>query len=452
MSNNNRNEIIKDKDKPNERQMKAEIYLKEYDIQNILTEMINYLLHKRSKNPILEMIKFLGSFLTEKEKKNYNINIPQPEMDYHPLIEFPKYKIECNSLLKEYLDTNIFIPLKDKRTKYGTDLGNIMRVNEVYPKNNIGIMLSDKDCLKKFGELFLPIISKIHNLDKNELKFYTENNFNLNNLKFDDIKKINLDDIKGLNKITLSISRNLTDEPFVSFINVENRTEKILKRIDEELKIKKFYRNNYLDEIDNNKIKIKNILSQINYNFDFWNAVNPKDILIQKNRKIYVNKDNSSILLINFCDNFQFIKTIFLNEEKTEKSEEKKLETNDLFIKAFNELNDFIRNIQYYFGFEFEHNFGYLTSNISLLGTGFNIISEINLDKLCKNEIDIDKINKILNGYDKYSDNYSLKKSDNDDSDDDNILIFSSSPKISQNSISDFLIEYFEKILKLKND
>ena len=179
MSNNNRNEIIKDKDKPNERQMKAEIYLKEYDIQNILTEMINYLLHKRSKNPILEMIKFLGSFLTEKEKQNYNINIPQPEMDYHPLVEFPKYKIECNSLLKEYLDTNIFIPLKDKRTKYGTDLGNIMRVNEVYPKNNIGIMLSDKDCLKKFGELFLPIISKIHNLDKNELKFYTENNFNL---------------------------------------------------------------------------------------------------------------------------------------------------------------------------------------------------------------------------------------------------------------------------------
>ena len=116
MSNNNRNEIIKDKDKPNERQMKAEIYLKEYDIQNILTEMINYLLHKRSKNPILEMIKFLGSFLTEKEKQNYNINIPQPEMDYHPLVEFPKYKIECNSLLKEYLDTNIFIPLKDKRT------------------------------------------------------------------------------------------------------------------------------------------------------------------------------------------------------------------------------------------------------------------------------------------------------------------------------------------------
>ena len=265
MSNNNRKNLIEDKDKPNERQMKAEIYLKEYDIQNIITEMINYLLHKKSKNPILEMIKFLGSFLTEKEIQDYKINIPPPEMDYHPLIEFPKYKIECDSLLKEYLDTNTFVSLKDKRTKYGTDLGNIIRVNEVYPK----------DCLKKFGELFFPIIAKVHNLDKNGLKFYTENNFNLKNLKFHDIKKINLYDIKGLNKITLSISRNLTDEPFVSFINVENRTEKILQRIDEELKKKKFYIYNHLNEIDNNKIIIKNILSQINYNFDFWNAVNP---------------------------------------------------------------------------------------------------------------------------------------------------------------------------------
>lgn len=60
-------EIIKESDRPSERQMEAELYLKEYDIQNILTEMINYLLHKRSKNPIIEMIKYLGGLLTEKE-------------------------------------------------------------------------------------------------------------------------------------------------------------------------------------------------------------------------------------------------------------------------------------------------------------------------------------------------------------------------------------------------
>jgi len=152
------------------------------------------------------------------------------------------------------------------------------------------------------------------------------------------------------------------------------------------------------------------------------------------------------MVLINYCDNFQFIKSMIINEDK-EKKEERKTTTNEIFIKNFNEFNDFIRKIEYFFAFEFEHNYGYLTSNISLLGTGFNIKTEINLDKLIGNDIDLGKINKILNGFDKYSDNYFFKKN----SDDENILIFSSSPKISYNSINEFLVEYFEKIFKIKN-
>jgi protein tyrosine phosphatase len=96
-------------------------------------------------------------------------------------------------------------------------------------------------------------------------------------------------------------------------------------------------------------------------------------------------------------------------------------------------------------GFEFEHNFGYLTSNIALLGYGFNIKSEINLNKLLGDKYDLDKVKKILDTFDKYSDNFDIKSI----SPNENILIFSSSPKISQSSISEFLIEYFEKILKI---
>ena len=50
------------------------------------------------------------------------------------------------------------------------NLGNVMRVNEVYPKNNISVMIGDVDCLNKFKDLFLPIICKVHNLNKDELK------------------------------------------------------------------------------------------------------------------------------------------------------------------------------------------------------------------------------------------------------------------------------------------
>ena len=69
------------------------------------------------------------------------------------------------------------------------------------------------------------------------------------------------------------------------------------------------------------------------------------------------------------------------------------------------------------------------------------------MNKLIGTEVDLDKINKILNGFNKYSDNFHFKKI----SDDKNILIFSASPKISYNSIEEFLVEYFEKILKIKN-
>ena len=54
-----------------------------------------------------------------------------------------------------------------------------MRVNEVYPKNNIGVMIGDADCLNKFKDLFLPFICKVHNLKKNKLKYFTENKFHL---------------------------------------------------------------------------------------------------------------------------------------------------------------------------------------------------------------------------------------------------------------------------------
>ena len=88
LNNCRKKEIIIESDKQSERQMDTELYSKEYDIQNILTEMINYLLHKRSKNPIIEMIKYLEGLLTEKEREQEKINILPLEIDYHPLIVF----------------------------------------------------------------------------------------------------------------------------------------------------------------------------------------------------------------------------------------------------------------------------------------------------------------------------------------------------------------------------
>ena len=47
-----------------------------------------------------------------------------------------------------------------------------------------------------------------------------------------------------------------------------------------------------------------------------------------------------------------------------------------------------------------------------------------------------------LEKFDKYTDTFDFKNKDNDEK----ILIFTSSPKISQESINEFIIQYFEKI------
>ena len=415
--------------------------------------MINYLLHKKSKSPIVSMIKYLGGLLTEKERQENNITIPDPQIDYHPIVDLPKFKENCHSLLKEYLTDEIFSNLMTKISKYGINMRDLIRINKEFPKNNIGIMLGDADSLKKFESLYKPLICKAHNLDINNLKDYTPNNFNLINLEFNDIKKVNIEDVKGLKKISFSISRNLVDSPFVCFLNIENRTEKIVKQLKEIDRVKSIQ---YLKRKENlNKKDLMDLLRKINYDIDFWDAVNPSDYLIRKQRIIYQSNNDETIVLINFCDNFQIIKNIFLeenkNEEKNKDNKDNNIKSlNDIFIQYFNEFNDLIRNVQYYYGFEFDHNFGYLTSNIALLGRGFSITTEIDLDKLLVNDYDNDNLQEKIYNYDKfdkYTDTFSINKNDNDD----NILVFTSSPKISKESISEFFVEYFEKIIGLKN-
>jgi len=57
-------------DKSNENQIKAKIYLKEHNIENIISEMLNELLNKMPEKPFKFMIEFLNKKNEENEKKN----------------------------------------------------------------------------------------------------------------------------------------------------------------------------------------------------------------------------------------------------------------------------------------------------------------------------------------------------------------------------------------------
>ena len=83
-----------------------------------------------------------------------------------------------------------------------------------------------------------------------------------------------------------------------------------------------------------------------------------------------------------------------------------------------------------------------------MLGRGFSITSEIDLDKWYGYDYDNKKLKEKLDKFDKYTDTYSFKKNENEDN--ENILVLTSSPKISKESFPEFLVEYFEKIKGLQ--
>ena len=77
--------------KISERQRQAQKYLDEYDIQNVVGEMLNSLLHEKDQHPYVYMIKYLASLMTEDERKEFNLSIPEPYPSAHPVVKFPKF-------------------------------------------------------------------------------------------------------------------------------------------------------------------------------------------------------------------------------------------------------------------------------------------------------------------------------------------------------------------------
>ena len=89
--------------KVQERQVSAKKYLEEYDIENIISEMLNSLLHDKDPHPYVYMIKYLASLMTEDERKEFGLEIPEPYPTAYPVVKYPHFKEESNNLLKKYL-------------------------------------------------------------------------------------------------------------------------------------------------------------------------------------------------------------------------------------------------------------------------------------------------------------------------------------------------------------
>ena len=381
-------------------------YIKTHQLEKLISELTNSLVHSLSTNPIVYMIKYLTGLLSEEERTENNINIPPPYPEGVPIVRYPKFK--SKNLLSEYLNDEIWNEFKYIKTRYNNNINDLTIISENSPENKIGICLTDDDCINSYDDLLNDIICQVHNIKKNEDKeFYRVNTFP--QIQNEDIYYLN--EIKdNLEEISFEFSRNVDG---YSFNNVNKNNCKLKEDFEKEIEF--LIQENILDKsvkkIDNfrkfdNHIVKKEL--ELIKNLGFEN-----DNYTDKDRALYSNQDQSILVLLNFTNHFKLI----VSNKK-----------NDDIIKSFNKAINILRNISFSFQFCF-CNYGYITSEISLLGAGFKIYSKIKLNNF-------EKIKEIIENS-KFCDFYFK----------DNYLYSNQNFLLSDINEVNFFIKYLSKIL-----
>ena len=91
-------------------QLIAKRYIEENDLERIISEMLNSLVHERVKQPLVYMIKYLAGLMTEEERKINGLIIPEPFPIGQPIAKYPY--LSHDSLLKKYLSKELFKDIK----------------------------------------------------------------------------------------------------------------------------------------------------------------------------------------------------------------------------------------------------------------------------------------------------------------------------------------------------
>lgn len=218
-------------------------YIKEHNLEKIASDMLTFVVHERSLQPIVLMIKYLAGLLSEAEKAQAGIIIFSPLSSIKLKSKSPPNLSSSKSLLKNTLTKSLWSSIKDKTTKYGGSIDEIIKLSANNPKDKVGCIITDGDCISTFKSLFIPIINQINKTniainigdvinetynedetdnegdqtDKTYREYYCINR--LKELKQNQIDYIsNSIDNTHYQTVQYSISRNISDLPFMAII------------------------------------------------------------------------------------------------------------------------------------------------------------------------------------------------------------------------------------------
>lgn len=107
-------------------------------------------------------IKYLSNLVTEAELLEHGITVTGPAPQRIPIITYPKFDVSCDSLLKKHLTREIWANMKKKSTSLGGNIQLCVKSGVEMMNTKVGIMATDDEAYKTFGDLFAPVIKDLH--------------------------------------------------------------------------------------------------------------------------------------------------------------------------------------------------------------------------------------------------------------------------------------------------
>ena len=347
-----------------------EEYLKFHDLESLISEMTNSVVHSLDPNPIIYMIKYLTGLLTDEERAEYNINIDPPYPQGVPIVKFPNYK--CSNILSKYLTKNNWYDYKYIKTSFNNDINKLTHLSDYSKTDKIGIAIVDKDCLNSFNSLLEKIIYEVH--DVNEYKKTCDILFKIGNSPKlqKDIFYFSNGFRNYIKYLKFWFSRNVEG---YSYNNIDKRNGKLKDEIEKfiiNLKNEGILPEN-LNKINDMEMFIDDDVD-IKKEYQWMNEAG----FINRNytlneRAIWATDDNNLIILINFANHFEIISTL-------KEFDDDKIQNN------YNYIVNILKYIKVKFSFDVVPRYGYVNTQVSLLGGGFKLIGLLQLKNIKKIE------------------------------------------------------------------
>jgi len=306
--------------------------------------------------------------MTEEERKNNNLVIPEPYPKGKPIVKFPNLSNNCESSLKKHLTKHTWSGVKYNRTKHGGTIMNLIKLSENDSNHKIGLALTDGDCIDQFSTLLEPIIKELHQITIKQKNY----NFNINTgIMPKAIYQEKL--LHKFNHLRFEISRNIQDFPFPIILTREKReilAESIKHAINNglvgDLGIKGHFHPLTTDNEDEIKVMLKEKSINIDDISDYMTNCG-MDENWPEGRGVFFSDDKEIVILVNYIDHFKLTLTQSSNCD---------------FVNIYSKAIKIIKTFESYLTFETNSNFGYLTSCPSLIGAGAELSSNFVLENI----------------------------------------------------------------------